>query len=333
MDSKVSVIGAGSWGTAFSIYLARRGRDVLLWVYEPDLLDILKKTRENVYYLRGIKLPNGIGFTNDLGESVEYSNDLVVAVPSFVFAETLSRIKDLTERKRLLILTKGLCAKTHKRMSEIAAETLYGKGVEIAVLSGPSFAKEVAEGLFTSAVIASEDEATSKHFQRLIHSSDFRIYTSGDVVGVEIGGALKNVMAIGAGIIQGLGLGNNTLSAYVTRALAEMKRFGKAFGAKEITFLGLSGVGDLVLTSYGPLSRNRNFGYELAKGKDPKDLISSSKNVVEGYYTLSAAYNLSRIKGVYMPITTELYRIVYEGKSISQAVCDLTKTEGKEEEV
>lgn len=332
MEDRVSVIGAGAWGSAFSIHLTRRKKKVLLWVFEPELLDILKRTRENAYYLRDFRLPEGIDFTNDLKEACSYSRDLVIAVPSFAFRDILEKMKEWIKGKRMLILTKGLDAKTFKRMSEIALEVSGGINLEVAVLSGPSFAKEVAQGLFTSAVVASESIETSRYFQDMIHGPDFRIYTSADVIGVEIGGALKNVMAIGAGIIQGLGLGNNTLSAYITRALAEMKRFGKAFGAKEVTFLGLSGVGDLVLTSFGPLSRNRSFGYEIAKGKSPKELILSSRGVVEGFYTLEAAYNLSRMKGIYMPITSEIYRIIYEGKSISESLWDLTRTKGKEEE-
>jgi glycerol-3-phosphate dehydrogenase (NAD(P)+) len=216
-------------------------------------------------------------------------------------------------------------------MSQVV-ERVLGKSARLAVLSGPSFAKEVARRLFTSAVVASGDRELARYFQELIHDERFRVYTSQDMVGVELGGALKNVMAIGAGIIDGLGLGHNTLAAYITRALAEIKRLGSACGARETTFMGLSGMGDLVLTCTGPLSRNRQFGVELAKGRSPKEVIGSQKTVVEGFYTIGAAYRFSTELGIEMPITEELYRVVYEGKDIRSSFDDICRRAIKEED-
>jgi glycerol-3-phosphate dehydrogenase (NAD(P)+) len=211
-------------------------------------------------------------------------------------------------------------------------EEVTGTSVSCAVLSGPSFATEVAGGQFTSVVIAAFIKDLALYFQTLSHSDRFRVYTSQDVVGVELGGSLKNVMAIGAGIIQGLGLGHNALAAYITRALAEIKRLGKKLGAHEATFMGLSGMGDLILTCTGPLSRNRMFGVELAKGRDSRTVIASQKTVVEGFYTIEAAYWFSQTLHVDMPVTAELYRIVYGGKDVRTSFDDIIKRDTIEED-
>ncbi len=328
---KVAVIGAGAWGTAFALQLAHRGHDVLLWVYEPELFDLLGAGRENTYYLPGFALPSNISFTNDLRSAVTFSGSIVLATPSFALRSTVERAADLMAGRNILVLTKGLERESFLPMSRVI-EDAAGKGPSIAVLSGPSFAQEVAGRLFTSVVVASADKNTARQFQEMSHDDRFRVYTADDVVGVELGGALKNVMAIGAGITQGLGLGSNTLAAYITRALAEMKRLGKQLGAKETTFMGLSGIGDLILTCTGPLSRNRTFGMELAKGKSAVQLIQSQKAVVEGFYTIDAAYQFSRRLGVEMPITEELYHVVYEGKDIKTSFEDIRHREIKEED-
>lgn len=329
--SDVSVIGAGAWGTAFAAHLARNGARVLLWVFEPELCEILQSQRENAFYLPGITLPAGITFTTDLAAAVEANDDLIVATPSFALEPTLTPIATALKGKRLLVLTKGLDTENLSRMSEVAAGVA-GSGTGIAVLSGPSFAAEVARSVFTSVVVASTDRELARHFQQVCHHERFRVYTTDDLLGVELGGALKNVMAIGAGIIQGLALGGNTLAAYVTRALAEMKRLGRAMGARETTFMGLSGLGDLVLTCTGPLSRNRLFGIELTKGRKAEEIIRSQKAVVEGYYTIDAGYRLSKTLNVDMPITEELYRIVYEEKDIRASFEDITRRSFKEED-
>lgn len=328
---KMGVIGAGAWGTAFSIHLARTGKEVLLWAYEKELVPALRDLKENTTYLPGFKLDNAIGYTADLEEAIDFAETVVLAVPSFALRETLAPFTSGLSGKKFLILTKGIERATFKLMSEVVEELAGGTGEIIAALSGPSFAKEVAQGLFTAAVVSSKNKDLSFYLQQNIHSELFRVYRSDDITGVELGGALKNVMAIGAGVLEGLRLGTNTQAAFITRALAEIKRLGKAMGAKETTFMGLSGIGDLILTSYGDLSRNRVFGIELASGKKPADIIGSQKTVVEGYYTINAVYNLSKKLGVEMPIAEELYRIVYDGKSIMTSLQNLITREFKEE--
>ncbi|HOJ44291.1 MAG TPA: NAD(P)H-dependent glycerol-3-phosphate dehydrogenase, partial [Syntrophorhabdaceae bacterium] len=318
-NKRIGIIGAGAWGTAFSIHLAKKGFNILLWVYEKELIDILNEHRENRYYLPGFILPRKIKGTDSSEEVCLFSDNIVIATPSFALRETLKPVSHLLKHKKILILTKGIEIKTLKFMSEVVYE-LCGKDTEIAVLSGPSFAKEVARGEFTSVVVASLKKELALYFQHLIHDDNFRVYTTDDVIGVELGGAMKNVMAIGAGIIEGLSLGTNTKSAFVTRALAEIKRLGKALGARDATFMGLSGMGDLILTSYGALSRNRAFGMELAKGRSPEEIVSAQNVVVEGYFAIKAAYMLSRKMKVNMPITEELFRIVYENKDIFNSI-------------
>ncbi|MBP8626119.1 MAG: NAD(P)-dependent glycerol-3-phosphate dehydrogenase [Syntrophorhabdaceae bacterium] len=330
-EKGIGVIGAGAWGTAFSMHLARKGNRILLWVYEEELLGILKNFRENRLYLPGFILPEGIDFTNDLGKVAGFSDNVIIATPSFAVRTIVEKISTLLKNKRIVVLTKGIETDTLRFMSQVAASVIGSEGL-ISVLSGPSFAKEVAEGRFTSVTVASRDRGLSRYLQGLIHSDNFRVYTSDDVIGVELGGAMKNVMAIGAGIIEGLDLGTNTKAAFVTRALAEIKRLGRALGAKDTTFLGLSGVGDLILTSYGSLSRNRAFGVELARGHRPGEIIGSQSAVVEGYFTIKAAYLMSQRMNVAMPLTEELYRIVYEDKNILESIRDIKNRGLKEED-
>ncbi len=328
---KLGVIGAGAWGTAFAIHLAKQGHQVLLWVYEQELYNILQGTKENTFYLPSFNLHDLINFTQSLEDLVSFSDDIIVATPSFALRKTLNKISLLLSNKRLLVLTKGFEENTLLRMSEVVREVT-GKKDSIAVLSGPSFAREVAQGVFTSVVVSSDAANIAKYFQSLTHNQNFRVYTGEDVTGLEVGGAMKNVMAIGAGIIEGLKLGTNTQAAFVTRSLAEIKRLGKAMGAKETTFMGLSGIGDLILTCYGGLSRNRAFGIELSKGRRADEIIKSQKQVVEGYYTISASYTLSKRLMVDMPITEELYRIVFEGKDLLNSLTDITSRGFKDEE-
>ncbi len=328
---RVAVVGGGAWGTACAIHLARRGVSALLWFYEPELCDIIRRTSENSLYLPGARIPDGVECTSSLEKAVEATDNVVVATPSFALRATLKKAAPYLSGKKMLILTKGLETETFLRMSEVAFETC-GEGASVAVLSGPSFAREVAKGVFTAVVIASPSKEVSRHFQEMFHNERFRVYTSEDMIGVELGGALKNVMAIGAGMIEGLGLGSNTQAAYITRALAEMRRLGKALGARDATFMGLSGLGDLVLTCTGPLSRNRQFGVELAQGKSAIEIIGGQKAVVEGYYTVDAAYRLSKELAIEMPITEELHHIVYENKGVRASLEDITARVYKEEE-
>ena len=326
-----AVLGAGAWGTAVALRLAKKGRNVLLWAYEPDLVAIIRETRENSFYLPGVVLPETIDVTNDLQRAGVSSDIVIMATPSFALRATVTQIAATLKNRRILILTKGLETDSLLRMSQVAEE-LIGPAAAIAVLSGPSFAREVAASVFTSVVVASKTMDLARFFQELTHGESFRVYTNDDVTGIEIGGALKNVMAVGAGIIQGLQLGSNTLAAYITRALAEIKRLGKALGARETTFMGLSGIGDLILTCTGPLSRNRLFGIELSKGRKAADIVTSQRTVVEGYYTIDAAYRLSRSLEIEMPITEEIYKITYEGKDLRASIEDITRRDYKEED-
>ncbi len=329
---RIGVVGAGAWGTAFSMHLARKGIQVMLWAYEPELFQILKRTGENSSYLPGFSLPPQISFTDSLDDVAGFSDTIVLATPSFALRETARRISSALASRNILVLTKGLERETLKTMSDVTAE-IAGNRAPIAALSGPSFAKEVAAGVFTSVVIASHDRELASSLQQMIHSDDFRVYATDDVAGVELGGAMKNVMAIGAGIIEGLNLGTNTIAAFVTRGLAEIKRLGKACGAKETTFLGLSGVGDLILTCFGALSRNRQFGLALSGGRKAADIIRSQAQVVEGYYTIHAVRLLSARLGIGMPISEELYRIVYEDKDLLKSINDIKRREFKEEDI
>lgn len=328
----ITVIGAGAWGTAFAIHLARTGKNVLLWAYEKDLGSLLKETGENSYYLPGFILPETIRFTTDLDEAVAYSRDIVIATPSFALRDIVQKAAPALKTKNILVLTKGIERTTFFFTHQIIADVLGGNGDLVAALSGPSFAKEVAEGAFTASVVASKNKNLSLYFQQMIHSNNFRVYLSDDITGVELGGSMKNIMAIGAGIIEGLRFGTNTQAAFVTRALAEIKRLGKALGAHELTFMGLSGMGDLILTSYGNLSRNRLFGLELAKGRSAESIIKNQRNVVEGYYTVNAVYHLSKQLNIEMPITEELFKIIYEGKDIQASLQDIIRREFKEED-
>jgi glycerol-3-phosphate dehydrogenase (NAD(P)+) len=219
---QVSVVGGGAWGTACAIHLARRGVNTLLWLYEPELCEIIKSTCENSYYLAGSRIPDAIDCTDSLEHAVKASNDIILATPSFALRPTLQKAAPHLSGKNILILTKGLEIETLLRMSQVAFQVV-GPEANVAVLSGPSFAKEVAKGVFTAVVIASQRKEVSKHFQEVLHDERLRVYTNEDVTGAELGGALKNVMAIGAGMIEGLGLGSNTQAAYVTRALAEIR--------------------------------------------------------------------------------------------------------------
>jgi len=328
---RVAVIGGGAWGTACAIHLVKKGANTLLWLYEPELCEIIGRTRENSYYLPGITIPNTVECTHLLEQAVKASDNIILATPSFALRSILQQTAPYLSGKTILILTKGLEVKTFLRMSEVASQ-IVGIQASVAILSGPSFAQEVAKGVFTAVVIASQSKQVSRHFQEMLHNERLRVYTSEDVVGVELGGALKNVMAIGAGMIQGLKLGSNTEAAYVTRALAEMRRLGKALGARDATFMGLSGLGDLVLTCTGPLSRNRQFGIDLARGRKAMEIVAGQKAVVEGYYTIDAAYRLSKTCNVEMPITEELYHIVYDNKDIRASLEDIAARVYKEEE-
>lgn len=319
----IAVLGAGSWGTALAIQLMRNGAPVTLWGHNPDHVANIISRGENDRYLPGIALPEGLHVEASLELAVSNIQDILIAVPSHAFRSVLESIQPyLTSSSRIIWATKGLETGSGKLLHEVAEECL-GDGVSTAVVSGPTFAKEVAEGLPTAVTVSSSDEKFAHDIAERLHSEFFRAYTSNDVIGVEVGGAVKNVMAIGAGIADGLGFGANTRTALITRGLAEMMRLGEALGGHRETFMGLAGLGDLVLTCTDDQSRNRRLGLALGRGEKLEDALAAIDQVVEGVQTAREIYDLAQSKDVDMPITEQVYVVLYEGHSPRKAVHDL----------
>lgn len=325
MTQTIAIIGGGSWGTALSIVLAPRFERVRLWAYETDLVERMVATRINDVFLPGFRLPENVEPVSHLKAALEDAAIVIGVVPSrFVRAVYSSMLPHLEPRMRFVSATKGLENGTLLRMSEVAREVI-GKKFElrIAVLSGPTFAKEVARGEPTAVVISSQDQELAASIQQEFSGPTFRLYVNDDPVGVELGAALKNIIAIGAGICQGLGLGNNSLAALITRGLAEITRLAVALGGKPKTLAGLAGLGDLVLTCTGELSRNRSVGVELAKGRPLADIVGSMTMIAEGVETTSAAVDLARKCNVDMPITLQMDSILRGGRSPREAIREL----------
>jgi glycerol-3-phosphate dehydrogenase (NAD(P)+) len=322
---KIGVIGAGSWGTTLANVLAKKGFDVTLWVYEQDLAVRLSETRINDLYLDGITLSPNLSYTNDLAAAVQGCQALLLVSPSQVMRSVLKQLKPYLSDDCLLIsAAKGIENDSLLTMSEVLQEVL-GTGVKqrSAFLSGPSFAREVATEQPTAVAVASDDLTVACRVQEMFSTEYFRVYTNQDVVGIEIGGALKNVIALAAGVADGLGFHHNVRAALITRGLAEMARLGAALGAQEATFSGLAGMGDLVLTCTGDLSRNRSVGIELGRGRKLNEILNQMHMVAEGVKTTLSAYQLSVKLGVAMPITEQMYQILYQDKDPRQAVADL----------
>lgn len=334
MTSRLAVIGAGAWGTALAVHLARAGYAPRLWVFEPELLAVMTKARENPWFLPEVALPESVKPIGALAEAAGGAEVVIVAVPSHAFRRVVTELAPhLAPGARVLSAAKGLEDERQVRMSEILAAELPGphRG-RVAVLSGPTFALEVAQGRPTAAVLASGDSAVARDLQRVLATPTFRLYTQTDVVGVELGGALKNVMAIAAGISDGLELGANARAALLTRGLAEMTRLGVTLGARPRTFAGLAGVGDLVLTCTGELSRNRRLGLALARGQSLAAWQAATRSVAEGVRTTAAALALARRVGVPVPITAEVAGVLFEGKSAKEALTALLHRELRPEE-
>lgn len=318
--SNVAVLGAGSWGTALAIHLARSGHRARLWGIETGELAAMERERVNRRYLPGAALPDGLIIEPDLARAVSASSLLLVVVPSHAFREVLERVKPLVgPGQRIAWATKGFELATGKLPHEVAAEVL-GPAVPKAVLSGPTFATEVGAGLPTAMTVASTDGEFALALARSLSDPNFRAYASNDVIGVEVGGATKNVLAIGAGISDGLGFGANTRIALITRGLAEMMRLGAALGADRETFMGLAGLGDLVLTCTDNQSRNRRCGLALAAGRSREEAQREIGQVVEGVLAARAVRDVARRVGVEMPISEEIYRVLYEDKPPKDAV-------------
>ena len=319
---KIAVIGSGSWGTAASVLLARHNYDIHLWSWQKAESDRLSADRENKEFLPGIHFPDNISCTNDMEKAVTNADLVVTVVPSPATRTTAKAMSPfIRDGQAIVNLSKGLEDGTLLRLSEVIKEEI--PQAEIAVMSGPSHAEEVSRFLPTTNVVASENENLSKLVQDVFSDEAFRVYTGDDMVGVELGGALKNVIALCAGISDGLGYGDNTKAALMTRGLAEISRLGIKMGAKPQTFAGLSGIGDLIVTCTSMHSRNRRAGILLGKGRTLDETLAEIHMVVEGVNTAKAAYELSRKYDVTMPIVTEANKILYENKDAREAVFSL----------
>lgn len=319
--SYIAVIGAGSWGTTLANLLGEKGYDVALWAYEKELVDEINRTGINSVYMPGIPLSNNIEATNDLEKAVKNARYILSVVPTQFMRPVFSGIAKCTSKDITIVsASKGIEHGTLMTVSPILKELT---GCRVAVLSGPSFAEEVIKKLPTAVTIASEDDNTCMLLQDVFNTDYFRVYTNDDLLGVELGGALKNVMAIASGISDGLTLGASSRAALITRGLTEIMRLGVAMGAKEKTFGGLSGIGDLVLTCTGTLSRNHTVGYKLGRGEKLKDILAGMKMVAEGVATSKSAYELSKKYKVEMPIVEQIYKVINEDKNPKDAVREL----------
>ena len=329
-DKKLAILGAGSWGTALAIVLAPRFDEIRLWVYEKDLAERLGETRENDIFLAGFKLPANVRVTAELKDSA--GAEMVLGVMPSRFARRVysGAAPYFNPAMTFVSATKGLEQQTLLRMSQVLAEALPFPA-KIAALSGPTFAREIARGEPAAVVIASSDEEVAAKVQAAFSGPSFRLYTNSDMIGVEIGAALKNVIAIGAGLCQGLGLGNNTLAALITRGLAEITRLAAAMGGQPRTLAGLAGLGDLVLTCGGELSRNRRVGIELAKGKTLAQIVASTAMIAEGIETCGAAVELGAKFGVDLPIIQQMHAVLHCRKSPREALRDLMERSLKSE--
>jgi glycerol-3-phosphate dehydrogenase (NAD(P)+) len=323
---KITVLGAGAWGTALSRLLCGK-HDVTLWGHMAEWLEEIRQTGRNDRFLPNIELPRGLLLETDLARAIAHTECVVVAVPSQPFRQVTKALAGF--RGTIVSVTKGIEYDTGLTMCGILAQN--APSAKCAALSGPSFAIEVARDIPTAIVSASSDFAAAEQVQTLFSRPSFRVYTSTDVVGVELGGALKNVIAIAAGVSDGLGFGDNSKAALLTRAIVEMRRLGIACGAQPETFTGLSGLGDLMVTCFSRLSRNRGFGERVGRGEKPNAIAASTLAVAEGYPTARSAYQLARKHAVTTPVIDEVYAMLYEGKDVAQAVRDLMSRDLKAE--
>jgi len=330
---RIAVIGAGAWGTALAAHAARHEHEVRLWAREPEVARDVAERHENRLFLEGVPLPRSLRASTDAREVLAGAEIVLLVPPSTHLRRVAAAIApDVPEGAKVVIATKGIENGSHALMAQVAADALAGVAPDaLAVLSGPSFAREVASGLPTDVVVASSSDETAGAVADAFHAPTFRVYTSDDVIGVELGGALKNVLAIAAGVCDGLGLGTNARAALLTRGIAEMARLGVALGGQPLTFMGLSGVGDLMLTATGPLSRNRQLGVKIAEGLDPKAYLASQRTVAEGFSTAKAAWELAQKHGVDVPITEQVYFVLHEGRPLFDTMRQLLTRPQKHE--
>ncbi|MEW6381582.1 MAG: NAD(P)H-dependent glycerol-3-phosphate dehydrogenase [bacterium] len=325
MGVKVAVIGAGSWGTTLAVLLADKGYEVTLWVFEPDLVKEIETKRENTLFLPGIEIPAGVSPTNSLEEAVRGKSVIVSVVPSHVARQvTLQYRRYLSEGVHLVSATKGLEEDSLLRISQVIQQLIPPRlEIRISCLSGPSFAREVSRKMATAVAVACQSEQEAIYVQHMFSSPYFRVYRNSDLIGVELAGSLKNVIAIAAGISDGLGFGHNARAALITRGLVEITRLGVAMGARQETFYGLAGMGDLVLTCTGDLSRNRTLGLRIGRGEELSRIQSGMKMVAEGVVTTRAALRLARKYQVEMPIAEQVSAILFEGRNPANAFSEL----------
>jgi glycerol-3-phosphate dehydrogenase (NAD(P)+) len=330
-DTRICVLGDGGWGTTLALLLHKKGFSVTLWGAFPEYISYLNRKKENSRFLPGVKIPASIEITPDLEKAVRQKKLIVLAIPSQYLRNILIRLKktDYPGQATYLSVIKGIEIKTLKRMSQVIRDEL--GNVKLAVLSGPTIAQEVVRGIPSTAVIAAEEMPLRKHLQKIFMTDKFRVYTNNDMIGVELGGSLKNIIAIACGISDGLRFGANTKAAILARGLAEISRLGQAMGANLHTFSGISGLGDLVTTCISPYSRNRYVGEQIGKGKTLKYIQSHLKMIAEGIPTTNSAYALSLRYKVGMPITNEVFAVLYKNKSPQKAVRDLMTRKSKEE--
>lgn len=323
MSSKVAILGAGGMGTACSILLAEHpGQEVALWSSNEHVAENMRQQRENTRLLPGVKIPERVVITSRVDEAAQGADLFLVAIPTQYLRAVLSRVNDQLSKDRSIVsVVKGLECDTFLRPSEVICEVLGQRSV--VTLSGPSHAEEISRHLPATVVAASGDLALAKKVQRLFSTERFRVYTNSDIIGVELAGALKNIIAIAAGVCDGLGFGDNAKAALLTRGLVEMVRFGTALGAERDTFFGLTGIGDLVTTCQSPFGRNRAVGEALGKGKKLEDIVAGMHGVAEGVATTRSVYELADRRSIDMPITSEIYHVLFDGKNPLQAVRDL----------
>ena len=330
--ASVGVIGSGAWGTTLALLLANKGTETTLWEHRPERAVEIQQQRENTLFLPGFRFPNTLYVTSNLKEAVEGKDALLLVTPSQRMRENVRLLATYVSKETILVsASKGIEINSLKRMTEVICEELPSAGKRVAALSGPNLSREVAEGKPAAAVVAAHDQEVAVYARTLLTTSNYRVYTADDVVGVELGGALKNIIAIGAGLNDGMNMGENAKAAFITRGLAELSRLGLAAGAHPMTFAGLAGIGDLIVTCASPLSRNQQLGRRLAAGQKLEYILSSTHSVVEGIYTTKAALKLAERYNVEMPITYQLSLVLFEGLDPYNAVSELMMRDPKHE--
>ncbi|MTV82433.1 NAD(P)H-dependent glycerol-3-phosphate dehydrogenase [Secundilactobacillus folii] len=336
MSEKIAVLGAGSWGSILANLLDENGNDVSLWSYNPDQVNELNQHHTNTAYIKDFTYSETLVAYSDMKQALDGATTVLFVVPTkavrSVAQQAKAALADLNTKPALIHASKGIEQGTYKRISEILAEEIPADlRSSITVLSGPSHAEDVAKRDITLVTAASADLSAAEHVQKLFMNRYFRVYTNSDVIGVEIAAALKNIIALGTGALNGLGYGDNAKAALMTRGLAEISRLGASFGANPLTFIGLAGVGDIIVTGTSKNSRNYRAGDELGRGQSLDEVIDTMGMVIEGVATTKSAYELSKQRGVEMPITEAIYQVLYEGKDIRQAISDLMMREGRSE--